>query len=95
MKAEIAVTVDDDETPTLMFDKSSLNVTEGAAAEYTVQLSHVPTENVTVNISGHANTDLSLDRTTLSFNSEDWNIPQTVTVTAGQDGDAADDRRGW
>ena len=57
-----------------MLDKTSLNVTEGAAAEYTVRLLYVPTGNVTVNISGHANTDLSLDRTTLSFNSEDWDI---------------------
>ena len=56
--AEIAVTVDDDETPDLVLDKTSLNVTEGAGAEYTVRLLYVPTEDVTVNISGHANTDL-------------------------------------
>ena len=91
VEAEIAVTVDDDETPTLMFDKPELNVTEGAAAEYTVRLSHVPTEEVKVTISGQAGTDLSLSTTTLTFTSTNWNSPRTVTVTAGQDGDAAND----
>ena len=91
VKAEIAVTVDDDETPDLVLDKPSLNVTEGAAAEYSVRLSHVPTENVTVN-------DLGPGRTPTcpcprppspSTRPRTGTVPRTVTVTAGQDGDAA------
>ena len=89
--AELEVTVDDDETPDLVLDRTSLNVTEGSAAGYTVRLLYVPTGNVTVNISGHANTDLSLSTTTLTFTASDWNTEQTVTVTAGEDEDAAAD----
>ena len=91
VKSELEVAVDDDETPVLVLDKPSLDVTEGGSAEYTVRLSHVPTEDVTVGISGQASTDLTLSTTTLSFNSTDWNVPQTVTVSAGQDEDAAND----
>ena len=85
--------MDDDETPELVLSKALLEPGEGdtAGAEYTVALSHVPTEEVTISISGQANTDLTLDKTKLTFTTSNWNTAQTVTVTAAHDADAADD----
>ena len=60
-------------------------MTEGDAAgtSYTVALATQPTSSVSVSITGHSGTDLSLDETTLTFTTETWNTAQTVTVTRG------------
>ena len=55
-----------------------------------------PTGNVTVAIAGHADTDITLSGATLTndaltFTADNWNTAQTVTVTAGEDDDAASD----
>jgi hypothetical protein len=83
--------VTDDETASLVVSTSSLTVAEGDDADYTVKLSTEPTAQVTVAISGHSGTDLSLDKTSLTFTTANWNTAQTVTVTAAEDDDAADD----
>ena len=59
---ELAVTVDDDETVSVVLSKSSLTVVEGAAAgqTYTVKLSHEPSVEVTVTVTGQDQTDLEL-----------------------------------
>ena len=46
---------------------------------------------MTVTISGHSGTDLSLDKNILTFTADDWDSPQTVKVTAAHDDDAVDD----
>ena len=89
--------MEDDESPHLALSKSSLPLDEGAAgATYTVRLGSQPTATVTVTISGHAGTDLGLSgvsaSSTLTFTTSSWNTPRTVTVTAADDADAADDR---
>ena len=91
--ADLAVTVDDDETVSVALSKSALSVDEGdtTGADYTVRLSHQPSENVTVTVTGHSGTDLGLDKTTLTFSPSNWNTAQTVKVTAAQDADGADD----
>ena len=91
--ATLAVTVDDDETVSVVLSESALSVDEGDAAggTYTVKLSHAPAQAVTVEVTGHSGTDLSLDKTTLTFTASSWNTAQTVTVTAAQDADGADD----
>ena len=55
-----------------------------------------PTVEVTVTISGHAGTDLILSGPTLTsdaltFTADNWDTPQTVTVTAAHDDDTDDD----
>ena len=88
---DLPVTVDDDETPGLALSTSSLRPAEGGSDSYTVELSTQPTARVTVTITGHAGTDLTLDTTSLEFTASNWDTAQTVTVSAGQDDDAADD----
>ena len=64
---------------------------EGSSDNYTVALVAQPTSEVTVDIRGHAGTDLTPSPTRLTFNITNWASPQTVAVTAAQDDDAADD----
>ena len=93
VSANLPVTVDDDETASLVLSKNSLEPVENATGStYTVKLSHVPTVTVTVGIGGHTGTDLTLSATTLTFTASNWNSPRTVTVTASHDDDAVNDR---
>ena len=68
-----------------------LEVAENASQSYSVTLSTQPTGTVTVTISGHAGTDLTLDKTSLEFTGSDWDTAQSVRVTAGTDADALND----
>ena len=90
---DLPVSITDDDTPAIVLSETDLTVTEGSAAgsSYTVKLATQPTGEVTVTVSGHAGTDLSLDKTTLTFTVDNWATAQTVTVKAGQDNDAAND----
>ena len=88
----VSVTVrDDDQNIGVTISKSSLTIEEGASDTYTVVLMSQPAGDVTVTISGHADTDVSLDKTTLTFTDQDWNAAQTVTVTAVDDSDIDDE----
>ena len=49
---------------------------------------------MTVTIQASADADMAVDQTALTFTVDNWNAPQTVTVSAAQDDDAvADDPR--
>ena len=91
--APVAVSVDDDDTKGILINRTSLTVEEGdtTGESYNVQLATLPTGNVSVVITGQAGTDLSLDKTTLAFTTGNWSTQQTVTVTAADDADAADE----
>lgn len=75
----------------LVLSKTALTPAEGESESYTVKLATQPTETVTAEIGGTAGTDLTLDKTRLEFTISNWATAQTVTVTAGEDDDAADD----
>ncbi|MDE2639888.1 MAG: hypothetical protein OXI03_04805, partial [Chloroflexota bacterium] len=89
--AEVSVTVTDDDRPALVLSSPTLTVPEGGEARYEVRLATRPTDTVTVAVAGHAGTDLTLDRDSLTFAPSDWNTAQAVTVRAGHDDDASDD----
>ena len=95
---DLPVTVTDDDTAGVVLSETGLTVTEGDATgvRYTVALATEPSGSVSVSITGHDGTDLSLSGTTLSsdmltFTVDNWNTAQTVTVKAGQDNDGAND----
>ena len=92
--ASLSVTVDDDETVSVVLSKASVSVTEEdtSGETYTVMLSHRPSETVTVAVSGQSGTDLTLDKVSLTFTTANWNTAQTVKVTAGDDSDGTDDQ---
>ena len=62
----------------------STDVTEGGATDsYTVVLTSQPTADVTVIVK--YDSQISIDVTMLTFTTSDWDVPQTVTVTAVDD----------
>ena len=75
--------------PGVILTPTTLTVNEGSTADYTVELSVQPTADVTVDITGGG--DVSVNPTSLTFTATTWDTAQTVTVTAAQDTDAADD----
>ena len=85
------VTITDDDTAEVTVSKPALNIDEGGNDTYTVVLDTEPTASVTVAVAGHAGTDISLDKTSLTFTVGNWDTAQTVTVSAAQDDDAASD----
>ena len=91
VEADLPVTVTDNDTAGLVISPTSLAVDEGDDASYTVKLATQPTGTVTVAITGHSGTDLTLDTTSLEFTTATWDDPQTVTVTAAEDDDLTDD----
>ena len=88
---QAVVRITDNDGRGIDLSSASLTVTEGASAAYTVALASRPTATVTVEITGHSGTDVSLDRTFLSFTVFGWETAQTVTVSAVQDLDANND----
>ncbi len=79
------------EQPALVLNPSTLTIDEGDTATYTVSLATQPNAPVAMTVSGQADTDLTLSDDTLNFTTQNWNQPQTITVTAGSDDDAQSD----
>ena len=87
---EVNVTVTDNDTRGVTVSPTSLTIDEGGSGTYTVVLDTQPTGDVMVDI-GSDNTDVTVSSSSLTFTTLNWSAEQTVTVTAGQDADAADD----
>ena len=70
--------------PGVTLSPSLIQVTEGGTtATYTVKLASAPSANVTLTL--NAGSQLSIDQTTLTFTPANWNVDQTITVTAVDD----------
>ena len=86
------LTITDNDTLGLVLSVSSLSVPEGNRSTYTLVLGSQPTATVTVDITGAAGTDVTVNPTSLTFTTLNWNEAQTVQVTAAQDNtDSLDD----
>ena len=93
---EVTLTITDDDTAAIVLSPTSVTVGEGEEASYTVRLDTEPTVNVTVTISGHAGTELTLsgpnlNGDVLTFTPSNWDAPRTVRVRAGHDFDGVND----
>ena len=88
--SSVSVTVQDDDTPGVAVSPTALTIDEDSTGTYTVELNTQPSGNVTVAITSN-NTDVTVSSSSLTFTTTTWNTAQTVTVTAGEDDDAADD----
>ena len=69
---------------------TELALAEGGQAAYTVVLDALPASDVVITVSSD-NSDVTVDRATLTFSPSNWDTAQTVTVSAAQDADAAND----
>ena len=89
--ASATVTLQDDDTRGVTVSAATLTVNEGSTGTYTVKLDSQPTASVTVTPSKTGSSDVTFAPASLTFSTLNWRAPQTVTVTAAQDSDAADD----
>ena len=89
--SETTVSITDDDTAGVTVSETALTIQEGNTDTYTVVLDTRPAGDVTVTISGHAGTDVSLDKTGVTFTRGNWATAQTVTVTAEEDADSQDE----
>ena len=89
---DLPVTVTDDDTAGIVLTPTTLRVTEGGSATYTVELSTQPSGQVTVSVGGASGTDLTVvNGGSLTFTASTWNTAQTVEVRAGEDDDGSND----
>ena len=68
---------------------SSLIVPEGVGAPYSVRLNRRPSGNVTVNLSAASSgdADITVSPASLTFTTENWNVPQSASLWAAEDAD--------
>ena len=84
-----ATVTDDDRGLTL--SPASVTVAEGSTETYTVKLAAEPAASVTVAVSRTSgDTDLTVDKSSLTFTTSNYNTSQTVTVSAAEDNDYLD-----
>ena len=95
---EVRVTIADDEgtggpggTEELTVSTTRLRITEGNMGKYTVVLNREPSAGVTVGVSAPSGGDLTVMPATLDFTTLNWDTPQEVRVTAGEDTDLEDE----
>jgi uncharacterized protein YhjY with autotransporter beta-barrel domain len=78
---------DDDDTPGIRVSPTSLTVVEdGSTAEFTVVLATQPSADVTTNLESTDEDEGTINRSSLTFTPENWDVPQTVVVTGIADG---------
>ena len=83
----VVATEDDPDVPGVTVDPVNLSVPEGASAAYDVVLDLAPAADVTITVTRLGDADLSSDRVRLVFTPANWNVAQTVTVSAALDAD--------
>ena len=88
---DFLVQVVDQNRPGVFIEPTTLAITEGFDDAYSVSLRTEPSGTVTVQVAGHAGTDVTVMPESLTFSSSDWTVPQAVTVTAAEDEDADND----
>ena len=89
--ADVELTLEDDDTRGVTVSKTDLDIAEGGDGDYTVVLTSEPTGQVTVTPSrSSGDTDVTVSGA-VTFTAGNWSTARTVTVSAGQDSDAADD----
>ena len=101
-QATSTVTITDDDTRGISVSipaNTTTDITEGGTYDYSLALTSEPTDTVTVTLSVSPQNSLTLstggdtsaESIDLTFTTDDWNTPQTVTATASVDTDGDDD----
>ncbi len=90
--APVLVTVVDDDGRGVTVSARDVEVREGESTTYTVELNSEPTGNVLVRLSVSGDADIMIQPASLTFTAANWEMAQTVTVSARNDADGVDDR---
>ena len=92
VRGTLPVTVQDDDVASLVFSRTVLTLVEGGSTTFTVRLAMAPSGTVTVSPTKTGDNDITINPSgALSFTTGNWNVAQTVTVSAGHDGDRTND----
>ncbi len=95
--AALVATSMDNDTPSLQVTPTTLEVDENNSGRYRIRLNTQPSATVTVTVSGATGAvtvdtaTTSGDQNTLTFTTTTWRAHQTVTVAAGDDGNAVNE----
>ena len=81
---QVAVTIVDNDAAEIVA-VTEVTMEEGGTYPLVVRLSAQPSGLVSVALTGHMGTQLTLEQSLLTFTPTNWHIPQTVTLTAGED----------
>ena len=81
----VQVTVHDNNTQSIVVTPTPLSVNEGGTTTFTVRMAFDPGMAIGVNVFSSNTSKVTLDQSTLLFNSTNYKTPQTVTVTGQQD----------
>ena len=87
------VSIRDDDVAGVTLSETSLDIAEGGSGDYTVVLTSEPTADVTIESRAPSatNSELTVNPSSLTFTSGNWESSQTVAVSAAHDNDFADD----
>ena len=88
--SSVTVTESDNDTAGVTVTPTTLSVPEGSNAKYTVVLDTQPSADVTISLSfaSGSDEDITVDKTSLAFTTDNWDAAQEVTVSAAEDDDA-------
>ncbi len=91
--ADVSVkNLDDDVAGVTVTPTSGLVTTEnGGSDTFTVVLNTIPASDVTIEIVSTNPGEGVVNPSTVTFNSSNWNVPRTITVTGVDDGNVNDD----
>ena len=74
----------------LALSRTDLLIYEGQSGTYTVALTSQPTADVSVAIGQRPPGRATVSPTSLTFTADNWNTPQTVTISSTEDSDYVD-----
>ena len=91
--SSVTATEADNDTAGVTVTPTALTVAEGGSATYTVVLDTQPSDDVTIAVSfaSGSDEDITVDKTSLTFTTDNWSAVQEVTVSAAVDNDIDDD----
>ena len=82
---DVTLTVAGDDDRTISISETSLSISEGGTASYTMALASRPIGEVTITVASGDVGVASVSPSPLVFTTSDWDQPQTVTVTVADD----------
>ena len=85
------VTITDDDDAGVTITPTDLAITEGDSGAYSVVLDTQPIGDVTIEVAVPKGSEVAVESAMLTFTPSNWDTAQTVTVTANQDDDGADE----
>ena len=87
----VSVTVSDDDASGVRLSASGLIIDEGGSGTYTVVLESSPGGGEVTVTPVSDDPDVTVSPASLGFDADNWDTPQTVTVSAAQDADSSDE----